>query len=80
MISRLIEKVPRYFEKVSRYYEKFPRYYEMISRLLEKVPRYFEKFSRYYVPNFEEVDGAYWFWVVHASVRLSVQEPCMLGF
>ena len=30
-----------------------------------------------YAPNFEKVDGAYWFWVVHASVR---QESCMLGF
>ena len=30
----------------------------------------------YYAPNFEEVDGAYWFRVV----RLSVQEPCMIGF
>ena len=79
MVSRLFEKVPRYFEMVSRYYEKFSRYYELASRLFEKVPRYFEKFSRYYAPNFEEVDGAYWFRVVRASVRLSVQEPCMLG-
>ena len=80
MVSRLFEKVPRYFEKVSRYYEKVPRYDKMAPRLFEKVPRYFEKFSHYYAPNFEEVDGAYWFRVVRASVRLSVQEPCMLGF
>ena len=41
-----------------------------------------------YAPNFKEVDGAYWFRVVcvcvrlsvHTSVRMSVQEPCMLGF
>ena len=35
-------------------------------------------------PNFKEVDGAYWFRVVHACFRgvlASVrQEPCMLGF
>ena len=80
MVSRLFEKAPCYFEKVFRYYEKVPRYYEMASRLFEKVPRYFETFSRYYAPNFEEVDGAYWVRVVRASVRLSVQEPCMLGF
>ena len=80
MVSRLFEKVPRYFETVFRYYEKFPRYYEMASRLFEKVSRYFEKFSRYYAPNFEEVDRAYWFRVMRASVRLFVQEPCMLGF
>ena len=30
-----------------------------------------------FAPNLEEVDGAYWFRVVHPSVR---QEPCMLGF
>ena len=30
-----------------------------------------------YAPNFEEVDGAYWFRVVRACVR---QERCMLGF
>ena len=80
MVSRLFEKVPRYFEKLSRYYEKFPRYYEMASRLFEKVSRYFENISHYYAPNFEEVDGTYWFRVVRASVRQSVQEPCMLGF
>ena len=79
MVSRLFEKVPRYFEKDSRYYEKFPRYYEMASRLFEKVPRYFEKFSRYYAPNFEEVDGAYWFRVVRASVRASVRSRTMHG-
>ena len=37
-----------------------------------------------YAPNFEEVDGAYWFRVVgpcvRACVRPSVQELCMLGF
>ena len=34
-----------------------------------------------YAPNFEEVDMAYWFLVVRASVCPSVhQEPCMLGF
>ena len=25
----------------------------------------------FYAPNFEEVDGAYWFWVVHLSIRSS---------
>ena len=43
----------------------------------------------YYAPNFEEVEGAYWFRVVpssHACVRSFValfeacHEPCMLGF
>ena len=35
----------------------------------------------FYAPNFEEVDGAYWFRVVHPCVRASVrQKPCMLGF
>ena len=37
-----------------------------------------------YAPNFKEVDGAYWFWVVRLSVRACVrpfvQEPYMLGF
>ena len=79
MVSRLFEKVPRYFEKVSRYYEKFPRYYGMASRLFEKVSRYFEKFSPYYAPNFEEVDGAYWFRVVRASVHASVRSRTMHG-
>ena len=40
--------------------------------------------SHNYAPNFEEVDGAYWFWAVGASVHVcvhpSIQEPCMLGF
>ena len=33
--------------------------------------------SSSYAPNFEEVAGAYWFWVVHAPV---LQKLCMLGF
>ena len=41
----------------------------------------------YYAPNFEEVEGAYWFGPVHLSVRLSVtpvvgcktREPLELG-
>ena len=37
-----------------------------------------------YAPNFEEVDGAYWFWVVrptvHSCMHPFVQESCMLGF
>ena len=27
----------------------------------------------HYAPNFEEVDGAYWFWVVRACVHLSIR-------
>ena len=44
----------------------------------------------YYAPNFEEVDGAYWFRVVRPCVRVSVRhtflmhaisyKSCMLGF
>ena len=43
-----------------------------------------------YAPNFDEVDGAYWFRVVRASVRppvcacmlacVRLSKPCMLGF
>ena len=28
--------------------------------------------SLYYAPNIEEVDGAYWFRVVHACIRVSI--------
>ena len=31
------------------------------------------KDSNFYVPNFEEVEGAYWFGPVRPSVRLSVR-------
>ena len=30
-----------------------------------------------YASNFEEIVGAYWFWVVRASIR---QKQCMLEF
>ena len=35
------------------------------------------KIFHFYAPNFEEVDGAYWFRVVRPSV---CQESCMLRF
>ena len=33
-----------------------------------------------YAPNFEEVDGAYWFWVVRASVHSRTVLPRVLKF
>ena len=59
---------------------KIPQKYIMAHHTCHKLC---EK-ANFYAPNFEDVDGAYWFWVMRpavcASMHPSVQEPCMLGF
>ena len=52
-------------------------------RLINKTGYFNDCYN--YAPNFEEVDGPYWFRVVRACVRGCVRasirrKPCMIGF